>query len=579
MTQPADRAKPSRRRAALGAGVVIFLLLWNGLTALYANPFSLTQWYDGIQYQLLARNRLAGHEEIGDTAHTVRREGRHPMWRPGLVWIEQGLAACTGSVRTAAALASALGTTLLELILLWLAWRGFGALTAVVVGLGIVTPWPVGASFMGLAVGQGPEPWAAAAILLGIACLTEAWRRPCWGWALAAGLGAGSAEWFRTGTLLLFAAPCVVHGLTALGLRRWKLLGGAATALAGALLMAFLAGRAVPSLVDKTAVNFRHNLAENDGPFLHEDVPGVGPVTFSMGGYLIVPGTNEVANDHIVREARASSESFLADHFDVIYGLYLDRLSRLLASGGWGLRWLTGEIVLALFCYQLLISLLRRDGSALLTVSAAGAVLAYYLGPVALLRGDQPTHYLLMALPLVLLVAARGAVGFLEWAAEVCRRHLPSLADWVYCRRLIFLALLSIPVLCLNATFYQAVLTTLRDYQQQAQVEQAAVDDFPLEGKTVACRNMSWFVDRDVETVLLPYATVPELERYVRARGIDGILVWDRETQVYFRATPYGSPQAFDRALRKSPVFDSPQVSGAWRWYPVRRTQSPKGRP
>src|SRR5207244_1019088 len=78
-----------RLRARTWALLTVALLVWNGWTALYANPFTLTMGYDGTFYQLLARNRLRGHDEVGDTAHTVGEEGRHPMWRPGLVWVEE----------------------------------------------------------------------------------------------------------------------------------------------------------------------------------------------------------------------------------------------------------------------------------------------------------------------------------------------------------------------------------------------------------------------------------------------------------------------------------------------------------
>src|SRR5437588_2999962 len=86
-----------RVRVALWCGVTAFLLVWNGVLAVYANPFLLLQQHDGTQYHLLVRNRLKGHYEIEDTAHTVRAEGQNPIWRPALVWIEEGLARCLGS--------------------------------------------------------------------------------------------------------------------------------------------------------------------------------------------------------------------------------------------------------------------------------------------------------------------------------------------------------------------------------------------------------------------------------------------------------------------------------------------------
>jgi hypothetical protein len=110
-------------------------------------------------------------------------------------------------------------------------------------------------------------------------------------------------------------------------------------------------------------------------------------------------------------------------------------------------------------------------------------------------------------------------------------------------------------------------------------VEQAAVDALHLEGQTVACSNKSWFVDREVRTVLVPYATVAQLAKYVRAHGAGGVLVWDHETQLYFRTPLYGSLAKFDRAMRQSSSFGLPQISGAWRWYPVRQTQSVRRQP
>lgn len=563
----------------VGVLLTAFLLIWNGLTAVYANPFSLTQWYDGIQYQLLARNRLQGHTEIGDTAHTVRTEACHPMWRPGLVWIEQALAAGVGSVRVAAALASALGTTLFELALVALAAACFGRPTALVLLFGLLAPWPVGVSFLGLAVGQGPEPWAAAAIVGGLLLLVESARERSWQAAVLAGMCAGMAEWFRTGTLLLFAVPAGVYALACLARRDWLGLGLVGSALTGLGVVAAAAGLAVPSPVNKTVVNLLHNFAENEGPFLTADVPNVGRLTFSMGGYKIVPGTEETANDHAVRRAHyLSSREFLAGEGQAIFALYLDRLGQVATGAAGGLRFMVGDVVVLFCIVQIAVSLYRRDKESLPILALAGGALAYYLGPVVLLRGDQPTHYLLLALPLFLVVAARGVVTTGQWAGHLAKRRYAALADLFQRRRGLVIALLLAPPLSLTFYTYCGVLAILANYHEQARAEQAAVDHLPLEGKTVACRNMSWFVDRDVRTVLLPYATVPDLERYARAQRLDGLLVWDREMQLYFRATPYGTLTEFDRALRKSAVFGPPQTSGAWQWYPVRRNHHIRGK-
>ena len=103
--------------------VAALLLSWNGTLGTFASPFVMLHRYDCAQYQLLARNRLHGHYEVGDEAHSVHQEGCHPMWRPGLVWIEEALARCLGSVRKGAAAASVLGAALLELALPAACWR------------------------------------------------------------------------------------------------------------------------------------------------------------------------------------------------------------------------------------------------------------------------------------------------------------------------------------------------------------------------------------------------------------------------------------------------------------------------
>src|SRR5438034_9751900 len=105
---------PARARPALWCGLALILLAWNAFLAWHASPYTLLHFYDDVQYQLLARNRLRGHVEVGDQAQTVGHEGSHPLWRPGLVWLEEGFARCLGSVRAGAAATSALGTALLE---------------------------------------------------------------------------------------------------------------------------------------------------------------------------------------------------------------------------------------------------------------------------------------------------------------------------------------------------------------------------------------------------------------------------------------------------------------------------------
>jgi hypothetical protein len=117
---------PTRWRLVYWCMLALTLLVWNEMAGMMANPYTLVKGQDGAQYQLLARNRLLGHDEVGDSAYTVRREGSHPMWRPGLVWVEETLARCLGSVQAGAGAASGLGITLMELALLALAGVCFG---------------------------------------------------------------------------------------------------------------------------------------------------------------------------------------------------------------------------------------------------------------------------------------------------------------------------------------------------------------------------------------------------------------------------------------------------------------------
>ena len=67
----------------------------------------------------------------------------------------------------------------------------------------------------------------------------------------------------------------------------------------------------------------------------------------------------------------------------------------------------------------------------------------------------------------------------------------------------------------------------------------------------------------------------------IRGQRADGILLWERERQPFFCINPYGhvaeaSPagwvQRLGERLRASPAFGPPRVSGAWHWYPLRRS-------
>jgi hypothetical protein len=549
------------------------LLAWNGLAARYASPFHLIHASDGTQYHLLARNRLLGHYEVGDRAHTVRMEGLHPVWRPGLVWIEEALARVFGSVRAGAAVASVLGTTLLELLVIWLAVSCFGRAAGILSLLALLSPLPVGGCFLMMAVGQGPEPWSAAAIMAGLAVLVEAMRRQSWGLVIVAGALAGLADWFRTGNHLLFAVPCAVYGLSALKQR--DLRGFCRPALAGAAFLAVLAvgGRQVPSAVDKTTVNLWHRMVE----FYGDKVPHVEglDITLHLGGLEIVEGTAEDYYDYIVpRSKHVSAARYFADHRGEIVPIYLHGLRDILTHGAAGLRALLGNAVFLCFIVQLLFSLAGRAAGAVDTLAFAGGALAHLLIPTALLRGDEPTHYLYVALPLFLIVAAAGLVQLWQLARAGLERWQPVWAERLAQARGFLVVLGLAPCACLSFVFYLGTLNLLRTDYFQARQEQAALDELSLSGKRVGCRNMSWFVDRNVETVFLPYADVAGLETYAHGQGLDGILVWDHERQPLFRASPYGPLARFEEQLQASRVFGPPVVRGAWHWYPLLRVKS-----
>src|SRR5438105_2056712 len=247
--------------------IAAVLLTWNGTAAFFANPFVMIQPYDGTQYHLLVRNRLHGHYELGDTAHTVREEGRHPIWRPGLVWIEEGLARLFGSVRWSAAVASALGAALLELALLLLTLRCFGRAACALVLLALLMPLRSGELYLLLAVGQGPEAWAAALLTLGLWLLVEGLRYPSVLRRVAAGFLGGAAECFRTGNYLIFLVPCIVVGLAALARKDRRSFAICVKVAWFYLGTVGLTTMLTPSPVNKTAVNLWHRLVEHDGEF------------------------------------------------------------------------------------------------------------------------------------------------------------------------------------------------------------------------------------------------------------------------------------------------------------------------
>jgi hypothetical protein len=571
--------RPKRARAWPWVALTIALAVWNGVPALFSCQFTQICGQDGTQYQLLARNRLHGHTEVGDAAYTVRDEGRHPMWRPGLVWLEEMGARCLGSVRAGAALASGLGVTLLELGLLVLAWRCFGAAAfwlalLACVGLPMTSSW----LFLRLTPYQGPEPWAGAAITWGLVVLAEALRRRSWAVAAAAGVIAGLAEWFRTGNLLVFAVPCAVYGLAALRQRDRRGLTLPGAALATFLVTVALGGLAVPTALDKTAANLWHILVEHRGLFVTEDLPNEGRQTMGVGGYCIVPGTQETYYDYTTRAARETTAlQFLRENAGDIVPIYLTHLGDMARGLAHGLRGYTGDVGLVLFLLQTLLSLRLRTPAETHTIALAAGAVVQFLGPIVLIAGNIPIHYMVVPLPLFLVVAAAGAARLVERFGPWLRRGREGQAQvGSQCLPLTFRVGLA-ALLGLTAINYAIYINHVVGLHQEAREQQAAVDALNLQGRRVACRNMGWFIDRNIRAVLLPYATVPELEAYARAHDADGILFWEGERTVLFRATPYGSLEAFDRALRESGAFHQPRTSAGWRWYPLRREVASRG--
>src|SRR5262249_50978791 len=152
------------------------------------------------------------------------------------------------------------------------------------------------------------------------------------------------------------------------------------------------------------------------------------------------------------------------------------------------------------------------------TLAFSLGALAYYLGPVVLIASNKPTHYLFLVLPFVLVVAAAGLASLVQLAWDGLGRWNPGLHTSTPRNRWAIHLLWVRPLVILNVISYRDLLPSLNDCKRQAAEEQAAVDALDLQGRKVACVNMSFFVDRDVHPVLLPYARVPELERYARAK-------------------------------------------------------------
>jgi hypothetical protein len=570
-----------KARLVFWCGVTVFLLAWNGVLAVYANPFLMLQQHDGTQYHLLVRNRLKGHYEMEDSAHTVRAEGENPIWRPALVWIEEPLARWLGSVQASARVASAAGATLLELGLLWLAWICFGPGAAGLVKVSMVLPLAGTCFFMRMAVGQGPESWAAAALVAGMAALALALRRQSWAWAVSAGILAGLAEWFRAGSYLVFLIPAFLYLVRAFWVRERGRGLLPATAMATFVATVFVSGLLVPSRVNKTVVAMTHRLQEQVGVQCYVQLAPDAWARIYMSGLQLCPNLLETNVDYAVNQARdASTLTFVREHFDELAGVYLDGVTGVFTTGFRGLRELTGEPVFYFFVFGILFSLpCRREMDFHALVLAAGA-LAHYFGPVVLLRGPDVTHYLLVILPFFYVVAAYGVQRLVSTAAAVLKYLFPKYVDNSEQVAWPMLAMGAAPLVCIAVLFYHGALMHVIETYQEAERDRSAVTALNLDGEKVAVRSMAWFEDLDVETVLLPYATAEQLVNYAKANKLDGLLLWEKEDPryTYFCAMPYpelqhptyASLKDFHRALEQTGAFDAPRYSGPWSWYPLR---------
>jgi hypothetical protein len=341
-----------------------------------------------------------------------------------------------------------------------------------------------------------------------------------------------------------------------------------------------------------------HRMEEFEGLQIPYDDPDSVGVTMFIRGYQLVPDLRETNYDAAVRRARgASTWTFFRQNRAEIFEIYGHGLGEVLASGAWGLRQMTGATVMALFVAGIGLCLLRpnrelgcqppaagsQETSAQVLptaycllptelVLAAGA-LAHYLGPIVLLRGSDPTHYLLVILPLFIVVAARGAERLGELAYAICQRLQPALVGKAHLANRFLLFLCLIPLGSLSVSFYRGALQTLDESYREAEADRVALEALDLRGRTVACRNMVWFADAGVQTVMLPYAPVPELGQHARMARIDGFLIWAKKEQhqPFYYNFPYWSEQQFDRAITQSSLFGTPRVSGRWHWYPLLR--------
>ena len=245
-----------------------------------------------------------------------------------------------------------------------------------------------------------------------------------------------------------------------------------ALAVVGFGLISAASGRFVASPVDKTAVALLHRLQEEDGPQMARDIPNGEPITIFLGGLAPAQGSDLTQCDQAVRDARriSAGEVFQARRADILRA-YVRGLWDMILTGGGGLRTVMGFTVAAAFLAQVLLSLWRRRGPDIHVLALGAGVAAHYLGPIALLRGNEPTHYLLVVLPLLLLPAARLPVELWALGSAWLEQRRPGLARVV-------LRLGAVPLVAVAAwlivLFYSGAVATMRQFQSQADAEQRA---------------------------------------------------------------------------------------------------------
>src|SRR5262249_49639239 len=203
--------------------------------------------------------------------------------------------------------------------------------------------------------------------------------------------------------------------------------------------------------VDKPLVNWWGNLAEQNGPQLIVAEPGLGPIRYYLGGLELAPGSAETVYDANVRKAQGvPGYAHLVGGVAEMASIYGRHLSEVFCGGALSVRCYLGEWLLLAFLAQIVMSVCTAcsrsracgadfpsaagpdaptDERWLPILALAASALLFFLGPLVLLRGDQPTHYLNVALPMFVLVSASGVVQLTEAAAAALRRYLPALQE------------------------------------------------------------------------------------------------------------------------------------------------------